>query len=226
MRPAPGVPAIAAAAVLAAVASPRLAAADPLELLVSLGSGVYVPTRDNGFAAYDPGVYGSPGLAVDRLRPGVDLEVAVSAWWGHLGAQLGVGYLTASWEQTSVGTVPISALLRARLPLGPVAPYLEGGGGISFTSATAPALPYLAPPAVPPAVSSSATTLEWIAGVGAELDLGSIRFGASVRYLWFDPHPLSSSSGAPLRYATGMRFLLDGVTAGVSVGYRFPLTSR
>jgi len=75
---------------LAAVAAPSLAAGDGMELVLSLGAGVYVPTRDNGGFVYDP-VSGMTGLAVHALQPGVDLELAVSAWWGFFGAQVGVG---------------------------------------------------------------------------------------------------------------------------------------
>ncbi len=216
-----GAPALAAAAALAAWTAPsRAAAGDGMELVVSLAAGAYVPTRDNGFIVNNP-VYGMTGIGVDTLRPGVDLELALSAWWGVFGAQVGVGYLTASWEQTSVGSVPVTALLRLRLPLGSVAPYLEGGAGVCFTSATTPGPlqpgGYPAPPA-----SFSATTLEWVAGVGADLDLGPLRLGAAVRYVWVDPNPISAQGG-PFGYSSSMRFDLDGLTATVNVGYRFPL---
>lgn len=198
------------------------AAAGGMELVVSLGAGVFVPTRDNWFVVNNP-VFGMTGLGVDTLRPGVDLELALSAWWGVFGAQVGVGYLAASYDETSVAVVPVTALLRLRLPLGSFAPYLEGGGGIGFTSATTPEL-VIGGTYPSPVASYGASALEWLAGVGAELDLGSFRLGGSVRYVWVERSALSSSSSVPLRYANpGMRFDLDGFTATVNAGYRFGL---
>ncbi len=212
-----------AAAALAVAAAPAPAAGEGPELVLSLGAGIYVPTQDNGFIVNDP-AYGMTGLGVATLRPGVDLEVALGAWWGLFGAQIGVGYLSASQAETSVGTLPVTALLRVRLPLRSVSPYVEGGAGICFASATTPGP---APPGAYPAplASYAATTLEWIAGVGAELGLGSLRLGASARYLWIDPSALSAAASVPLG-SRGVRFALDGLTATVSVGYQFPLGSE
>lgn len=217
----PGSASALAALALLATATPRAAAGEGMELVLSLGAGVYVPTWDNRFVVYDPAIFGAPGLAVDTLQPGVDLELAVSAWWGLFGAQIGVGYLGASWDQTGVDVVPVTALLRVRLPLGSFAPYLEGGAGVCFTSSTTLGGGLIGGISPPTAVTFTATTLEWIAGAGVDLDLGSVRVGASVRYLWFDPSPISAQGGPlQLRYDS-MRFTLDGLTAAGSVGYRF-----
>lgn len=217
----PGSASALAALALLATATPRAAAGEGMELVLSLGAGVYVPTWDNLFVVYDPAIFGAPGFAVDTLQPGVDLELAVSAWWGLFGAQIGVGYLGASWDQTGVDVVPVTGLLRVRLPLGSFAPYLEGGAGVCFTSSTTLGGGVIGGISPPTAVTFTATTLEWIAGAGVDLDLGPVRLGASVRYLWFDPSPISAQGGGPLqlRYDS-MRFTLDGLTAAVSVGYR------
>lgn len=222
-RMAPGFPrgaAALAALALALLAAPsRASAGDGTELVLSFGAGVYVPTQNNGGFVYDP-VSGMTGLAVHALEPGVDLELAVSAWWGLFGAQLGVGYLAASWEQTSVGIVPVTALLRVRLPLGSFAPYLEGGAGVCFTSVSSPAQgPGGGAPAAVPPSSATATALEWIAGAGVDVAVGPLRLGVSARYLWVDREPMSVQGDPLLRYRSGVR--LDGLTATVGVGYRF-----
>ena len=83
--------------------------------------GPYFPTATNAIDAINQVSLKWPtAYAVD---------LGLGGYWGIFGLQLSGGYRTTGSSDLDVHTFPIILLARARLPLGFVAPYLEGGGG-------------------------------------------------------------------------------------------------
>jgi hypothetical protein len=151
---------------------------------VSVSGGVYVPTSTVSGLAWD-----TRGTA--SIQGGYDLE--------HVGASLGVGVLSSGAGRYIAATAfPIVLRLRARLPVGLVAPYAYGGVGVAPSRANLRGLQF------------DATAFAGQAGAGVEFTLSDMFFvGVEAGYAWVRP---AFSFGT---------FNLDGFLGQVAAGVLF-----
>ncbi len=105
---------------------PASAAAQERDAYIAIKGGPYFPTVDNPFSAV--------GQSVEKWPTKYEIDGALGKYWGLFGVQLSAGYLTTGDANTDFKAWPILAIARLRLPLGPVAPYGEGGAGIAISS--------------------------------------------------------------------------------------------
>ena len=188
---------LAALAALAILAVPALARADSY---VALKGGVWAPTAADGIS-------GITGIANGKLPVSGNVELALGATMGIIGAQIAGGYMWSSTPAASGGTVsanavPLYVLGQLRLPIFFIQPYLELGiGGLAnFASAQISG------------VSVTGTKFSFLAigGAGVDFILGPILLGAEARYMYVSEQTFDWGS---------MR--LSGVNITANVGYVF-----
>ncbi len=201
------------AAVLTTIAllalAPAVARADDPNSYIAVKGGPYVPTATNLITAL--------GDVSVSWPTSYTIEGAVGTYWGIFGLQLSAGYLTTggATQSTSAGTaqitvnaIPILAIAKVRLPLGFIAPFVEGGAGVAIATGNFNATQNL---------SSTQASFEAVGGGGVELYLGPILVGAEARFMWLNPSFNFSGS----TYTVAQSFNLSGVTVEGYIGYRF-----
>jgi hypothetical protein len=164
--------------------------------------GPYFPTATNAIDAINQ---------VELKWPtAYAVDLGLGAYWGILGVQLSGGYRTTGSNDLDVHTWPIVFLLRARIPLGFIAPYLEGGGGVAISTASFDKV-------VSGANSSTKTALELQGGAGVDFYLGSVILGAELKYLWLNPEfTITHSNGVP---DAVQKLNMSGITIQAYIGY-------
>jgi len=141
------------------------------------------------------------------------LELGLGGYWGLFGLQLSTGYQTTGTSDADVHAVPILLLARVRLPLGFVAPYLEGGAGVSIATSTFKTI------VQGQSLSSTEAAFEAVGGAGVDIYLGPLLLGAELKYIWLDPSfDFSGVSGVP---SFTQKLNMSGITVVAYIGYRF-----
>jgi hypothetical protein len=161
--------------------------------------GPYFPTASNPIDAI--------GQSVQTWPTKWELDGALGHWWGILGLELDVGYLSTGSGPADFKAWPILAVAKIRLPLGFIAPYGEGGAGIAISSLSGVG-----------GSSSTQTAFEGIAGAGVDFYIGQLLLGADFKYLWLNPSfTVTDVSGS----SSSKNFNFSGITVQGYIGYRF-----
>ena len=198
--------ALAAFALLALVPAAARADDEKNSYIVVKG-GPYFPTATNAFDI--------SGSEVFTWPTAYTIEGGIGANWGLLGLQLSAGYITTGTStttagQTSANAVPILLLVRLRLPIFFVAPYLEGGAGASIATSTFTAV------VNGQGVSNTQVAFEAVGGAGCDLYFGPILLGAEVRYIWLEPQFTFTGVSTIVQ-----KLNMSGITLEAYIGYRF-----
>ncbi|MCX5732449.1 MAG: outer membrane beta-barrel protein [Deltaproteobacteria bacterium] len=189
---------LAALASLAILAVPAAARADSY---VALKGGVWAPTAQDGVSSI------SGAFTTGKLPASGNVELALGATMGIIGAQIAGGYMWSSTPAANGGTVsanavPLYVLGQLRLPIFFIQPYLELGiGGLAnFASAQISG------------VSVTGTKFSFLAigGAGVDFILGPILLGAEARYMYASEQTFDWGS-----------MKLSGVNVTVNLGYVF-----
>jgi hypothetical protein len=168
---------------------------------VVVKGGPYFPTATNAIDAINQVSLKWPtAYAVD---------LGLGAYWGIFGLQLSGGYRTTGSNDLDVHTFPIILLARARLPLGFVAPYLEGGAGAAISTASFDKV-------IQGASSSTKTALELQGGAGVDFYLGPLILGAELKYVWLNP--TFTISGTAVSNPT-QQLNMSGIIIQAYIGY-------
>jgi hypothetical protein len=183
---------ISALALGAATAFPAPAAADEGPFYLVLKGGAYFPTVSNAVSSVS-------GLSFDT---GYTFELGGGVDFGAIGLQLSAGYLHTTTTSTSVTGWPLLALLRLRLPIFFIVPYLEGGVGLFISNADFNGYK-----------PSGTTDFEGVVGAGVDLLFGPVIVGAEARYLWVSPTFTIPTGTTEVK--------LNGVTLTANLGWRF-----
>jgi hypothetical protein len=168
-------------------------------------AGPYFPTASNAVDAI--------GGITFTWPTSYTIEGGVGAYWGLFGLQLSAGYITTGEGQADVHAVPILVLARLRLPLGFIAPYVEGGAGVSIATSTFSNLAQGA------SVSSTEAAFEAVGGAGVDFYFGPLLVGAELKYIWLDPS--FDFSGVNNVQGFTQKLNMSGITVVAYVGYRF-----
>jgi hypothetical protein len=181
---------------------PAHAQQDGRSAYVVLKGGPYFPTATNAIDAINQ---------VELKWPtAYAVDLGLGAYWGILGVQLSGGYRTTGSGDLDVHTWPIVFLFRARIPLGFIAPYVEGGGGVAISTASFDKV-------VAGANSSTKTALELQGGGGVDFYIGPLILGAELKYIWLNPEfTITHSNG--VADAT-QKLNMSGVTVQAYIGY-------
>jgi Outer membrane protein beta-barrel domain len=172
--------------------------------------GPYFPTATNAFTAL--------GNLSFTWPTAYTIEGGVGAYWGLFGLQLSAGYITtgtttttvgSSTTQTSMNAIPILLLARLRLPLGFVAPYLEGGAGVAIATSSFHDLN----------LSNTQAGFEAVGGAGCDLYFGPLIVGAELRYIWLNPSFNFSGVTGVTSFTQSLN--MSGITIEAYIGYRF-----
>ena len=190
---------ISALAIGAATALPARAAADSGPFYLVLKGGAYFPTVSGAVDAIT-------GLDLVSLKTSYTFELGFGVDFGALGLQVSGGYLHTGNDVSSINGWPLVALLRLRLPIFFIVPYLEGGVGAFITSASFTI-------SGAQVTSNTVIDFEGIIGGGVDFLLGPFILGAEARYLWVSPTFTIPQGNVPMK--------LDGVTLTANLGYRF-----
>jgi hypothetical protein len=128
--------------------------------------GGYVPSSDYSNLS---------GITAQNLKSSPVWEGAIGWAPEFLGIEISGGRKTTSAAGLDVTMWPVLASVRLQIPLGPVAPYVMGGGGYYFNSADLSGI--------------SLDKGEWgaHAGLGLDFNLGMFMIGAEGRYVWVKP---------------------------------------
>jgi len=181
--------ALAAATVLAVPATSRA------DSYVALKGGVWAPTAQDGIS-------GITGIANGRFPTSGNVELALGATMGIIGAQISGGYMWSDLNGVKANAVPLYVLGQLRLPIFFIQHYLELGiGGLAnFASAQISG------------VSVSGTKFSFLAigGAGVDFILGPILLGAEARYMYVSEQTFDWGS-----------LKLSGVIITANVGYVF-----
>jgi hypothetical protein len=189
-----------ALAIGGAVLASGPAHADDHNAYIVVKGGPYFPTATNAISAINEVSLKWPtAYAVD---------LGLGAYWGIFGLQLSGGYRTTGSNDLDVHTFPIILLARARLPLGFVAPYVEGGGGVAISTASFDKV-------VSGASSSTKTALELQGGGGVDFYLGSLILGAELKYVWLNP-TFDVTAGTSTQ---NQQLNMSGITIQAYIGY-------
>jgi len=163
--------------------------------------GPYFPTATNAIDAINQVSLKWPtAYAVD---------LGLGGYWGIFGLQLSAGYRTTGSNDLDVHTFPIILLARARLPLGFVAPYLEGGAGAAISTASFDKV-------IQGASSSTKVALELQGGAGVDFYLGALILGAELKYVWLNPTFTVSGTGVS---NPTQALNMSGITIQAYIGY-------
>jgi hypothetical protein len=191
--------------------APATAAAEESErnAYVVVKGGPYFPTATNAFNL--------TGAQVFTWPTSYTIEGGVGANWGLFGLQLSAGYITTGTStipagQTSANAVPILLLARLRLPILFLAPYLEGGAGVSIATSTFTAL------VGGQSLSNTNVGFEAVGGAGCDLYFGPLIVGAELRYIWLQPYFTFSANNV---VTLAQNLNMSGITLEAYVGYRF-----
>jgi len=186
---------ISALALGAATAYPAAAAAEEGPFYLVLKGGAYFPTVSNAISAVTAGDF----------KTGYTIELGGGVDFGAIGLQLSAGYLHTTATNATVTGWPLLGLLRLRLPIFFIVPYLEGGVGAFFSSAT-----------ISGTSASAQVDFQGVVGGGVDLLFGPVIVGAEARYLWVSP-----TFTAPTIPTGSANVKLDGVTLTANLGWRF-----
>ena len=163
--------------------------------------GPYFPTATNAIDAINQVSLKWPtAYAVD---------LGLGGYWGIFGLQLSAGYRTTGSNDLDDHTFPIILLARARLPLGFVAPYLEGGAGAAISTASFDKV-------IQGASSSTKVALELQGGAGVDFYLGALILGAELKYVWLNPTFTVSGTGVS---NPTQALNMSGITIQAYIGY-------
>lgn len=164
--------------------------------------GPYFPTATNAVEALNQ---------VELKWPtAYAVDLGLGKYWGIFGLQLSGGYRTTGSADLDVHTFPIVLLARARLPLGIVGPYVEGGGGLAISTASFDKIQA-------GANSSTKLALELQGGGGVDVYLGPLILGAELKYIWLNPEfTITHSNG--VADAT-QKLNMSGITVQAYIGY-------
>ena len=181
--------ALAAATVLAVPATSRA------DSYVALKGGVWAPTAQDGIS-------GITGIANGRFPTSGNVELALGATMGIIGAQISGGYMWSDLNGVKANAVPLYVLGQLRLPIFFIQPYLELGiGGLAnFASA----------PVTGGTVSATKFSFLAIGGAGVDFILGPVLLGAEARYMYVSEQIFDWGS-----------MKLSGVNVTVNLGYVF-----
>jgi hypothetical protein len=182
--------ALAAAALLAVPAATHAG-----DTYVALKGGVWAPTAQDGIS-------GITGIASGRFPASGDVELALGATMGIIGAQIAGGYMWSELNGVKANAVPLYVLGQLRLPIFFIQPYLELGiGGLAnFASAQVSGV----------SVSDTKFSFLAIGGAGVDFILGPILLGAEARYMYISEQTFDWGS-----------MKLSGVNVTVNLGYIF-----
>ncbi len=199
-----------AAFALLALAPAAARADDAKNSYIVVKGGPYFPTANNAFDI--------PGSEVFNWGTSYTIEGGIGVDWGLLGLQLSAGYITTGSTttaagQTSANAVPILLLVRLRLPIFFVAPYLEGGAGASIATSTVTAV------VNGQSVSNTEIAFEAVGGAGCDLNFGPLLVGAEVRYIWLEPQ--FTFTGVNNITSLAQKLNMSGITLEAYIGYRF-----
>jgi len=181
--------ALAAATVLAVPATSRA------DSYVALKGGVWAPTAQDGIS-------GITGIANGKFPTSGNVELALGATMGIIGAQISGGYMWSDLNGVKANAVPLYVLGQLRLPIFFIQPYLELGiGGLAnFASAAIPG----------GTVSATKFSFLAIGGAGVDFILGPVLLGAEARYMYVSEQIFDWGS-----------MKLSGVNVTVNLGYVF-----
>ncbi|MEI7703877.1 MAG: hypothetical protein WCK73_04715 [Deltaproteobacteria bacterium] len=170
---------------------------------VALKGGVLAPTAKDGISA-------AGGAVTGQFPTSGDVEVALGATFGIIGAQISTGYMWSSQTVTNLGAtgtakasmIPLTVVGQLRLPIFFIQPYLEAGiGGLLNFATTSEAF-----------VSTATTKASFmvVGGAGVDFILGPVLLGAEARYNYITEQTFDWGS-----------MKLSGVTITANVGYVF-----
>ena len=180
-----------------------------------------VERERNGYIVFKAGPYFPTATnAVDALG-GITfswpvsyaLELGVGGYWGLFGLQFSVGHLKTGTSDVDVHSHPFLLLARLRLPLGLLAPYLEGGAGVAIANAMFNSL------VQGQGISNTQAAFEAVGGAGVDIYLGPLLLGAELKYIWLDPS--FDVSGVTGVTSFTKKLNMSGITLVAYVGYRF-----
>jgi hypothetical protein len=140
------------------------------------------------------------------------VDLGVGAYWGIFGLQLSGGYLTTGSQDLDLHGFPILLIARARLPLGIIGPYVQGGAGVAITTASFDKI-------IQGANSSTQASFEAIGGGGVDIYLGALILGAELKYLWLNPNFTVTGSTSVGDFTQKLH--MSGITLQAYVGYRW-----
>jgi hypothetical protein len=191
--------------------SPAVAQEERRSYLVVKG-GPYFPTETNAITA--------AGNVSVEWPTKYAFDLGLGADWGIFGVQLSGGYFTTGTTvNTSVGSgkldvraFPFLLIARVRLPLGTLAPYLQGGAGVAVSVASFDKV-------FAGAVPGTQVDFEVVGGAGLDVYLGSLVLGAEGKYLWLNPS--FTVTGATNVADFTQRLNMSGIAFEVYVGYRW-----
>jgi len=106
----------------------------------------------------------------------------------------------------AVAAFPITTSLKLQRPTGRFRPYVAGGAGVVIARLEASTSD------VDSTLRETRFVGELHVGAGARIDVGNLFLGLDARYFW-----LGDAA------AWDVTFALEGIRAGVFLGYRFPL---
>lgn len=175
----------------------------------------------NGYVVFKAGAYFPTATnAVDALGGitfswpvAYTLELGVGGYWGLFGLQFSVGHFLTGTSDVEVHSHPLLLMARLRLPLGIIAPYVEGGAGVAITNAMFNTL------VQGQDISNTQAAFEAVGGAGVDIYLGPLLLGAELRYIWLDPS--FDVSGVTGVTSFTQKFNMSGITLVAYVGYRF-----
>jgi hypothetical protein len=166
----------------------------------AIKGGPYFPTVDNPFTAI--------GQSVETWPTKYAVDLALGGYWGIFGLQLSAGYLTTGDESRDFKAWPVLAIARARLPIGPVGPYVEGGAGIAISSLKGVGTE-----------TSTKVAFEAVGGFGLDVYLGPLLLGAEAKYMWLNPEFTIVDSTTGQEAVQSLKF--NGIIVQAYVGYRW-----
>ncbi len=176
---------------------PSVASAQEHNTYFALKFGPYFPTANNPFTAI--------GESVQTWPTKYEVDGALGGYWGIFGLQLNVGYLTTGTSDYDFKAWPILLIGRLRLPLGFVAPYLEGGAGVAISTLKGVG------------ADQTKAAFEAVGGFGVDFYLGQFLIGADAKYLWLNPGFTATSATDPNQAITDFKF--NGITVQGYIGY-------
>lgn len=162
-------------------------------------------SRTHAYTVFKGGAFFPQASDVEDFDNGWSAEFAIGTRIvPMLDLELGVGWFeikhdVAGGGEEKIRAIPATATIKIPFTLGPVEPYIEGGGGAYFVRAEAPGQG-----------EDNDTVFGYHAGAGLNFNLTpNVFIGAEGRYIWVEP----SVFGTDVK--------LDGINATGNIGFRF-----
>lgn len=180
------------------------------------------PERErNGYVVFKAGAYFPTATNAVDVLGGVSfswpvtyaLELGVGGYWGLFGIQFSVGHFLTGTNDVEVHSHPLLLMARLRLPLGIIAPYLEGGAGVAIANAMFNSL------VQGQGISNTQAAFVAAGGAGVDIYLGPLLLGAELKYIWLDPS--FEVSGVTGVTSFTQKLNESGISLVAYVGYRF-----